>query len=160
MKMLVLGIGNPILGDDGVGFHVAQELSKKINREGENTDVDIKDASISGLNLLEMIIGYDKVALVDAIKTKNGNIGEVYKLKPEDFTSTIHVTSSPHDTNLATAIRIGNELAAEQMPKEIVVFGVEVKEVTKFTEEMSEKVKEAIPRVVNLILGMWKSWHK
>ncbi|TET41532.1 MAG: hydrogenase maturation protease [Dehalococcoidia bacterium] len=151
MKTLVLGIGNPILGDDGVGFHVIQELLHKA--ADTSPDIDIKDASISGLSVLDLIVGYDKVVLVDAIKTDSGEAGEVYKLRPEDFTSTVHLTTSAHDTNLATAIKIGNEFAREQMPKEIVIFAIEVEEVTRFTEEMTEKVRKAIPKVVNLVLG-------
>lgn len=150
MKTLVLGIGNPILGDDGVGFHVIQELLHQVGNETEN--IDIREASIGGLSVLDVIVGYDKVVLVDAIKTDCGKAGQVYKLRPEDFTSTVHLTTSAHDTNLATAIKIGNEFAREQMPKEIVIFAIEVEEVTKFTEDMTEKVRKAVPEVVNLVL--------
>ena len=48
MRTLVLGIGNPILGDDGVGFHIAQELAREIKDE----NIDVKDTSVDGLNLL------------------------------------------------------------------------------------------------------------
>jgi len=64
----------------------------------------------------------------------------------------VHPTSSAHDVNLATAIEIGRRSLAEQMPAEIIVFAVEIREVTGFTEEMTTKVKEAVPRVVNLVL--------
>ncbi len=148
MKILVLGIGNPILGDDGIGFYVAQELASKV----KNESVDVKDASTHGLNLLELLAGYDRVIIVDAIKTENGEAGQIYKLRPEDFVNTVHFATSLHDTNLATAIEIGKRLLAEQMPKEIVIFAIEAEQVTKFTEEMTEKVKEAIPKVANLIL--------
>ena len=146
MNTLVLGIGNPILGDDGIGFYVAQELANKV------TNIDVKDASTDGLNLLELISGYDKVIIVDAIKTKDGQIGEIYKLEPEDFINTVHFGTSLHDTNLATAIKIGNELLVEEMPKEIVIFAIEVEQVTKFTEEMTQRVKEAAPKVIDLVL--------
>jgi hydrogenase maturation protease len=149
LKTLVLGIGNPILGDDGIGFYVAQELANKV----KDKNIDVKDTSISGLNLLELIAGYDKVIIVDAIKTEDGEAGQIYKLSPGDFTSTVHLATSIHDTNLATAIEIGKKLLAEQMPNEIVIFAVEVEEVIKFTEEITEKAKEAIPKVVNLVLG-------
>ena len=150
LKTLVLGIGNPLLGDDGVGFHVVQELLREVGDETPN--LDIREASIGGLSLLDVIVGYDKVVLVDAVKTDCGEAGEVYKLRPEDFTSTVHLTTSAHDTNLATALKIGNEFAREQMPKEIVIFAIEVEEVTKFTEDMTEKVRKAVPEVVNLVL--------
>ena len=150
MKTLVLGIGNPILGDDGVGFHVIQQLLHEVG--DTSPDIDMKDASIGGLSVLDVIIGYDRVVLVDAIKTDCGETGEVYKLRPEDFTSTVHLATSAHDTNLATAVEIGKEFAAAQMPKEIVIFAIEVDEVAVFTEEMTEKVRKAVPKVVNLVL--------
>ena len=148
MRTLVLGIGNPILGDDGVGFHIAQELAKEIKDE----NIDVKDTSIDGLNLLELIVGYDKVIIIDAIMTEDGEVGEIYRLRPENFVKTVHLTTSPHNANLATAIEIGKKSLAEQMPGKIVVFAVEIQEVTEFTEKMTRKVKGAIPRAVNLVL--------
>ena len=149
MRTLVLGIGNPILGDDGVGFHIAQELAKEIKDE----NIDVKDTSIDGLNLLELIVGYDKVIIIDAIMTEDGEVGEIYRLRPENFVKTVHPTTSPHNANLATAIEIGKKFLVGQMPAKIVVFAVNIQEVTEFTEEMTEKVKEAVPKVVNLILA-------
>lgn len=147
MKTLVLGIGNPLLGDDGIGFHIAQELATQIKDE----NIDVKDTSVDGLNLLELIIGYDKVIIIDAIMAKGGKVGEIYKLRPEDLVETVHFTTSPHNANLAMVIEIGRKILAEQMPGEIVVFAVDIKPVPKFTEEMTEKVRAAIPKAVNLI---------
>jgi len=148
VRTLVLGIGNPILGDDGVGFHIAQELAKEIKDE----NIDVKDTGIDGLNLLELIVGYDNVIIIDAIMTENGEIGEIYRLRPENFVKTVHAATSPHNANLATAIEIGKKALAEQMPAKILVFAVNIQEVTEFTEQMTGKVREAIPRAVNLIL--------
>ena len=148
MRTLVLGIGNPILGDDGVGFHIVQQLAKEIKDE----NIDVKDTSIDGLNLLELIVGYNKVIIVDAIMTEDGEVGGIYRLRPENFVKTVHPTTSPHNPNLATAIEIGKKFLAEQMPGEIVVFAVNIQEVIEFTEEMTRQVREAIPRAVNLVL--------
>jgi len=148
VRTLVLGIGNPFLGDDGIGFSIAQELARVVKDE----NIDVKDANLPGLNLLELIIGYDRVIIIDAIMTDDGEVGEIYRLKPESFVKTVHPASSAHDVNLATAIEIGKKSLAEQMPADIIVFAVEIQEVAEFTDEMTRKVKEAIPRVVNLVL--------
>ena len=148
MRTLILGIGNPLLGDDGIGFHIAQELANEIKDE----NIDVKDTCVDGLNLLELIAGYHKVIIIDAIMTEDGEIGGIYRLRPENFVGTVHPTTSPHNANLATAIEIGEKFLAGQMPGEIVIFAVNIQEVTEFTEEMTEKVKEAIPRAVNLVL--------
>jgi hydrogenase maturation protease len=149
VKLLVLGIGNPILGDDGVGFHVAQELVRLITDDA----IDIEDASTSGLNLLDIIMGYDKVVIIDAIKTEGGEPGEIYRLRPEAFFKSVHLATSMHDLNLPTVLEVGNKLVPEEMPREIVIFAIEVEEIEKFTEEMTAKVKEAVPKVVKLVLG-------
>jgi hydrogenase maturation protease len=149
VKLLILGIGNPILGDDGVGFHVAQELARLITDDA----IDIEDASTSGLNLLDIIMGYDKVVIIDAIKTEGGEPGEIYRLRPEAFIKSVHLATSMHDLNLPTVLEVGNKLMPEEMPREIVIFAIEVEEIEKFTEEMTAKVKEAVPKVVKLVLG-------
>ncbi len=148
MKTLVLGIGNPILGDDGVGVHVAQELAELI----EDDAITVEDASTSGLNLLDIIPGYDKVIIIDAIMTEEGELGEIYRLRPEDFFKSVHLTTSMHDANLPTVIEMGNKLIPEEMPHEIVIFAIKVEEIDKFTEEMTVKVKEAVPKVLNIVL--------
>jgi len=148
VRTLILGIGNPIMGDDGVGFHIAQELANEIKDE----NIDVKDTSIDGLNLLELIVGYNKVIIIDAIMTDDGEAGEVYRLGPENFVRTVHPSTSLHNINLATAIEIGKNFLAAQMPEEIALFAVNIQEVTEFTEEMTRQVREAIPKTVNLIL--------
>jgi len=148
VRTLILGIGNPFLGDDGVGFHIAQELAKEIKDE----NIDVKDTSTGGLNLLELIVGYDKVIIIDAIVTENGEVGEIYQLRPEDIGEPAQSIISAHHLNLLTTIKLGRELFPKEMPGEVAVLAVGIQEVTRVTEEMTGKVKEAIPRAVNLVL--------
>ena len=148
MRTLVLGIGNPILGDDGVGFHIAQELAKEIKDE----NIDVKDTSIDGLNLLELIVGYDKLIVIDAIMTEEAKAGEIYRLKPRSSSETAWSTISLHHLNLATTIQIGKKLFPKEMPGEVIIFAIGAQEVTEVTGEITARVKEAIPRVINLVL--------
>jgi len=148
VKTLVLGIGNPILGDDGVGFHIAQELAKEIKDE----NIDVEETSVGGLNLLELIVGYDKVIIIDAIMTDSGEVGKVYQLRLEDIGETAQSMISAHHLNLLTMIKLGRELFPKEMPEEVAVLVVGIQEVAKVTEEMTGKVKKAIPRAVNLVL--------
>lgn len=149
MRTLVLGIGNPILGDDGVGVHVAEEVARRIQDE----EIDIEDASTSGLNLLDLIVGYEKVVIIDAIMTEGGVPGTIYRLRPEDFTRSVHPGTPMHGLNFPTVLEIGKKLMPAEMPREIVIFAVEVKEIETFTEEMTPEVQAAVPRVVELVLG-------
>lgn len=148
MKTLVLGIGNPILGDDGIGFHIAQELAKEIKDE----NIEVKDTSVNGLNLLELITGYDKLIVIDAIMTEDEKVGEIYKLKPENIGEPACSITLLHHLNLNTMIEIGKKLFPKEMPEEVIVFAIGTQQVTKVTEEMTGKVKEAIPKIVGLVL--------
>ena len=148
MRTLILGIGNSILGDDGIGVWVAQELDAQINNE----NIDVRDVSVDGLNLLEIITGYDKLVVVDAIITKEGDVGEIYRLKPERIIDPSRSAISPHHFNLITTLEIGKKLFPNEMPEEVVVYAVKAENVTSVTEKMTKKMREAVPKVVQLIM--------
>ncbi|MDY6964877.1 MAG: hydrogenase maturation protease [Halobacteriota archaeon] len=93
MKTLVLGIGNPILSDDGAGVLACRMLKEMISESSGFDNVDIYEENVSGLGLLDVILGYDAVILIDSIKTKKGKVGEVYKLGVDDFVNTLHLSS-------------------------------------------------------------------
>ena len=146
MKTLVLGLGNSILSDDGVGIRVAQEVGKKLN----DPQITVAETSAVGLSLLDSIVGYDKVIIIDAIQTKEGNTGQIYRMGPEDFSLTKHL-SSPHQINLVTALELGKMLDLA-MPQKITIFAVEAKDITTFSEKCTPEVERAIPEAVKLVL--------
>lgn len=137
-----------ILGDDGIGIWITRLLRKKLH---SYLNVDVKEASAGGLRLVEKMFGYDKVVVVDAITTGKGRLGQVYKLSPSEFDSTCHLSSS-HDLNFATALRLGKNLALDRMPREIVVYAVEIKNFSVFSEQITPEVRDAGLRVVEAIL--------
>lgn len=144
---LIFGLGNPILRDDVVGLRVARELGKRL----ANQDVEVIEASVGGLEVLDFIVGYEKVIVVDAIQTKNGKIGDVHKLNIDDFQATVHI-DSPHSMNFPTAIEFGKKLGLE-MPKQIIIYGIEVKDIRTFSEECTPEVEAAIPKIVEEIMA-------
>ena len=146
MKTLVLGMGNPIITDDGVGIQVAHEVANQLN----DSQVAVAETSAAGLSLLDSIAGYDKVIIIDAIQTEKGQAGQIYRMRTEDFSLTKHL-SSPHQINLATALELGKMLNLA-MPQEITVFAVEAKDITSFGEKCTPEVEQAIPEVVKMVL--------
>jgi hydrogenase maturation protease len=146
MKTLVLGMGNPILSDDGVGIRVAQEVAKQLN----DPQVTIAETSEAGLRLLDSIVGYDKVIIIDAVQTEKGQAGQIYRMEPQDFSATKHPSSS-HQINLATALELGKMLNLA-MPQKITIFTVEAKDITSFNEKCTPEVEQAIPEVVKMVL--------
>ncbi len=145
MKTLVLGLGNPILSDDSVGFRVIQGLKTRFSR----LDLTLMESSASGLGLLDLITGYDKVIIVDAIKTEGGQAGKIYRLNMENLSDTRH-SASPHDINLATALELGKKLGLA-LPQQIIIFAIEVVDVTTFGEKCTPEVEKAIPLAVSMV---------
>ena len=148
MRTLVLGIGNSILGDDGVGVRVAQAVASKI----KDDSIDVMDVNVDGLNLFDFILGYDRLVVIDAIVTEDGEIGEIYRLKPEQIYIPSGSNISPHHYTLASTIEIGNRLFPREIPQDVVVFAINTEDASTITEEMSPKVREAVPKAVNLVL--------
>jgi hydrogenase maturation protease len=146
MKTLVLGLGNPILSDDGVGIQVAHEVANQLN----SPQVTVAETSGAGLSLLDSIVGYDKVIIIDAIQTEKGQAGQIYRMGAEDFSLTKHF-SSPHQINLVTALELGKMLNLA-MPQKITIFAVEAKDITSFSEKCTPEVEQAIPEVVKMVL--------
>ena len=148
MRTLVLGIGNSILGDDGVGVRVAREVATRVN----DANIDVRDVNVDGLNLFDHILGYDRLVVVDAIVTEDGRVGEIYRLKPERVCDPSRSAISPHHFNLATTIEIGKELFPGAMPGEVILYAISAEEATAVTEEMTREVREAVPRAAGLVL--------
>jgi len=145
IKTLLLGLGNPILKDDSVGLRVVRELRKRVAKE----DVDVMEVTFANIDILEVIGPYDRLIIIDSIKTKGGRPGEFYQLDLNDLQSTLHL-SSPHDINLATALELGKRLGMH-IPNEIRIYAIEVEDNQTFSESCSPLVEEAIPRIVDEI---------
>ena len=146
MKTLILGIGNTVLSDDGVGCKVAQRLQKKLRRR---SDMTVKDTSLSGLSLLDEITGYERLIIIDAIQTRGGKPGAIYKLSPSDFkTGRMAII---HDLGLVSTLELGRKLEMD-MPREVVIFAIEAKEMAAFSEKLSPEVEKAVPKAVEVVL--------
>jgi hydrogenase maturation protease len=141
-------MGNTILCDDGVGIYVVQEAAKCFQRDG----VDFADASVGGMRLLDVIAGYDRIIMVDAIKTVDGKPGDIHRLRPGDL-PTLH-SGSTHDLSLIGALALGRGMGM-QLPadEDFVIIAIEVEEVWTFGEECTLAVAEAIPRAVEAVLA-------
>ncbi len=145
MKTLILGMGNPILSDDGVGVAVARKLKELV----KDADIQVQEADTLGFGILDRIIGYEKVILIDAIRTKGGKPGEVHHLTLRDLQETAHF-DSVHGANLASALEIGKELGLE-LPRSISIYAIEVKDMKTFSERCTPEVAGAIPSIVHTI---------
>jgi hydrogenase maturation protease len=149
LKTLVLGLGNPILTDDGVGIHVVRALAARCQRQ----DVTFAEASVGGLRLLDILAGYERVIIVDAIQTRDGRPGDIHRLHPNDLRASIHAGST-HDLSLPGALALGRSMGLA-LPEDdaIMIIAVEVEDVLTFGERCTPAVAAATPRVVEAVLA-------
>jgi hydrogenase maturation protease len=156
MKTLVIGLGNPILTDDGVGVKVAYAV-RDVLASAAPEDVTVTEASVGGLHLMEMMVGYERAILVDAIQTPGGRPGVISRLTLDDIASAVPTqhSASTHDMNLPTALAMGRRLGLA-LPDEIEILAVEAEEVLTFGETCTPAVAAAIPVVTELVLELLK----
>ncbi|MCP4542980.1 MAG: hydrogenase maturation protease [Chloroflexi bacterium] len=148
MKTLVLGMGNTILCDDGIGIYVAQEAAKRYQRN----DVDFVEASVGGLRLLDVIGGYERVIMVDAIQTRDGKPGDMYRIHPNDLKVSMH-SGSTHDVSLPGALALGRGMGLTlPTDEDFIIIAIEVEEVLTFGEECTPTVEATIPRAAEAVL--------
>jgi hydrogenase maturation protease len=140
MKTLVLGMGNTILTDDGAGIIIARSLKKK------KPQLEVIETSEAGLALLDFIVGYDRLIIVDSIKTGKGKPGELYKMDMGVLKPTLH------GVDIATAFELGRKLGYH-MPRQVSIYAVEVKDNTSFGEECTEEVGSQIALITEQIIG-------
>ena len=101
-----------------------------------------------GIRLMELLAGYDKAIIIDAIQTPGGEVGEIYHFDISDLRATRH-SASVHDLNLATALEQGERIGLS-LPHEITIIAIEISQINTFSEECSPEVAQAIPGAANL----------
>jgi hydrogenase maturation protease len=164
LHTLVLGLGNPILGDDGVGWRVVQQAEgtwlacHSEPRRGEESHstpnsssagVEFDCFSLGGLALMERLVGYNRAILVDAIQSRGGVPGAIYRLTLDDL-PTMHANSA-HDASLNAALALGRQLGAT-LPEHIVIYAIEAVNLYDFGETLSPPVAVSVRRAAEMVL--------
>lgn len=147
-KYILIGIGNPFLKDDRVGLEVV-ERAKKLG-----CPWDVEFVFNVGFELIDKILGYDEVILVDA-SLYNKSPGNIIELDKTSLLSGNTASVNTHTMSLSNVIDMGYTLFPEEMPRNIKVFLIEAKEVTSFSYDLSPEVKRAVDEVVNRIKSIW-----
>jgi hydrogenase maturation protease len=150
-KILIHGIGNEILTDDGIGPKLVKRLEGNLSKK----EIDFKTAYLGGLELLDYIQGYHTVIFIDAIRTRGGIPGTVYQLSPENFNTTIHL-SSVHDVSFLTSVALGKKLGLN-MPLFIHIIAVEIVEDRMFDDNFSPQIREKYEEIFNEVKEITES---
>lgn len=150
-RTLVVGLGNPILTDDGVGIWTARAVAEALPPDAP---LDVIELSVGGLSLMEAMVGYRRVVLIDAIKTRDGQPGRVYHIGMDSLPHTMN-TASAHDATLTTALQLGRTLGA-LLPgdDDIDIIGVEADEVLTFGHSPTPAVAAAVETAAHMVLDI------
>jgi len=148
-KTLILGLGNTILKDDGIGIYVVREIEKHLR----DPNVVVKEASLGGLELLELMKGYDHLILIDAMQTGEHEVGTLIKLRAEDLKG--GSAMSRHQVSFSDALELGRRLNMD-LPEKIDIYGIEVMDIYTLEESCTPEVRARIPAIVDDIIQEWK----
>lgn len=153
MKTLIIGLGNPILGDDGVGWKVAQQVERQLPSPPTPLppgEITVECLSLGGISLMEHMIGYERVILIDSLNTGQYPQGEVVTFRLDALEDlTYGHSASAHDLSLKRALELGRRMGASlPQDEEIQVVAIEAAHVYDFTEELTPPVAAAVPRAV------------
>jgi hydrogenase maturation protease len=152
---IVIGLGNPLLGDDGVGWRIVERAAQRYNASPHSyPQADFECLSLGGLSLMERLVGYRKAIIVDSITTGKQPEGTLLSFSLEDLPALASsYTRSSHDTTLPEAIQVGRMMGAP-LPDFITILAVEARRVYEFSEELTPAVAAAIPRAEQMILDL------
>jgi hydrogenase maturation protease len=148
VRRLILGIGNTIMGDDGVGIYVVRMVK---DRTGSRADLQFKELGASGFKLVEEILGYDEVIIVDSYASAEADTGQIREFSPENFEDTLH-PSSPHGANFATALEFYRNVQPDKMPRKIRILTIDIHTADAFGERLSARVQDAAAKLAEMIV--------
>jgi hydrogenase maturation protease len=143
--VLVLGIGNILLRDEGVGVRVVEMLQ---TMELPST-VEVFDGATAGVDLLDVMADRRKIIVVDAVQA-DGPPGMVFRFSPSQLQPQEHVSLSLHQIGLLEALRMAELIGCP--PEQVVIFGVRPKDVGCGLD-LSTEVTQAAGEVVQLVLS-------
>ena len=143
--VLVLGIGNILLRDEGVGVRVIEQMREIPLPD----DVELVDGGTAGADLLDVLAERKKVIVIDAVQA-DCEPGTVLRFTAEDLVRPDGVGMSLHELGLGGALKMTKQLGCE--PKEVVVFGIKPRDISCGLE-LSEEITASLPKVVELVLA-------
>ena len=149
MKILVLGIGNILFGDEGIGVHLINYLDEKY--EFKNHQVDLIDGGTLAQRLIPIIVEYDKVFIFDTVDVDEPNIGDVYFFNFLEVPDVIHWQGSAHEVEMLQTLEMIHMMGDLPETKIIGVVPYVIGEDTTFT--ITEPVKKASKLMERILIN-------
>jgi len=153
VKILVLGIGNLLFGDEGVGVHFINYLGKKYQFEGDH-QLDILDGGTLAQRLIPIIVAYDHLIVIDTINAPGVKAGEVYFFDFDAVPDAVDWQGSAHEVEMLQTLNM-MDLAGDRPPTMIMGVVPTVIEATEFS--LSNGVAAAVPLMEQTLLNYLKT---
>jgi len=141
-KIIVLGIGNSILGDDGIGLKVVNDLSKLVREP-----VDFIQTEEMGFGLLDFMIDYEQAVIIDSIQA-GGVPGTIHLFSIDDFNP--NSTVSNHYVGLPELGAMSAQMGLN-FPEKVNIIGIEINDPYKITDQFSEEIHEKYESILNKV---------
>ncbi len=146
-KLGIIGIGNPLRRDDGIGLLLLYYLQQNIKVISRT--IDFIDGGTSGMNLLHILENYDRIYLLDAVDFK-GKPGELKKFTIDEVKNQkLSFSLSTHEPDFLSVIMFLKEL--NKVPKNILIFGIQPKDIS-YGRELSKELQSNLPGLQKQIL--------
>ena len=146
-SVLVLGLGNDILSDDAVGLHVTREVRDRLSPED---DIEAIETGEMGLSLLDFMVGYRDLVLVDSVQTGKAKPGHLHVFEGDALKILPRI--SPHFLGVGEILELGRQLGLS-VPDRVRIFAIEVEDPFTLGEEMTPAVRGAQPLAVDRVLA-------
>ncbi len=151
IKTLVIGVGNLLMSDEGVGIHVVRQLVSQYEIPEE---IQVLDGGTLGMDLLYYLEGVDQVLIIDAVETGEAP-GTIVRLEGEDVPAFLSVKMSPHE------IGIPDMLAAAKLkdifPQSLILIGIQP-ETIEISTELSPTIQAALNPLLNVSIEQLEAW--
>jgi len=144
-KVIILGIGNLLLKDEGVGIHLIQLLEKESLPPG----VELVDGGTSTLDILPLLKEADKIIVVDAMQAR-GEPGSIYRCRPQDLIPSEDAPMSLHHIDFVQALKMA-QLLGDDLESRTIIFGVEPQEIG-WEIGLTPPLAEKMPLLKQLVL--------
>ncbi len=148
-NILVLALGNDVMGDDAIGLHAARLLRSRCD-----PSVVIREAVVGGFELMELMEGFDRVLILDAI-VRGAQPGTIHMLTADDFRSA--AAGSPHTVGLPEVLQLAERLGIP-FPSDIRILAVEIGDPYVIREGLSREAELCLPVLADRAAGIVASW--
>lgn len=144
-RIIVLGVGNILLRDEGVGVRVIERLQESYSFPD---NVELMDGATAGLDLLPFMEGASRVIIVDTVKTSEPP-GSIFRFTPDDIDRKVPYKTSLHQIGMVEVFAIAEALGKKM---EAVIIGIQPEDMDSWGLELTPTIEAKIPELMEQVI--------